>query len=100
MLNIVDFIYFLFIGHNWILSLLFKVIADEYVDPTFGTGALKVTPAHDVNDYELGRRHGLEVINVLNRNVTMNEKVILVYKCVYLSISEFRDRNTISVLFF
>lgn len=55
------------------------VIADEYVDPTYGTGALKVTPAHDVNDYELGRRHGLQVVNVLNKDVTMNEQV-----CIYL----------------
>ncbi len=40
------------------------VIADEYVDPDFGTGALKVTPAHDPNDFELGRKHHLEVINI------------------------------------
>ena len=39
-----------------------KMIADEYVDPEFGTGALKITPGHDPNDFEIGRRHGLEEI--------------------------------------
>ncbi len=49
------------------------IIADEYVDPEFGTGALKVTPAHDPNDFEIGRRHNLEVIDVMNPDATMNE---------------------------
>jgi len=48
------------------------VIADEYVDREFGTGALKITPAHDFNDYEIGQRHKLKFINVMNRNATMN----------------------------
>ncbi len=48
------------------------VIADEYVDVDFGTGALKITPGHDVNDYELGKKHDLEVMNVMNRDATMN----------------------------
>jgi valyl-tRNA synthetase len=48
------------------------VIADEYVDREFGTGALKITPAHDFNDYEIGQRHKLKFINVLNKNATMN----------------------------
>ncbi|OQX29339.1 MAG: valine--tRNA ligase [Spirochaeta sp. LUC14_002_19_P3] len=48
------------------------VIADAYVDREFGTGCLKVTPAHDTNDYEIGRRHELEMINVLNSDGTMN----------------------------
>ena len=43
------------------------VIFDEYVDPAFGTGALKVTPAHDINDYNLGLKHNLPVIDTLNR---------------------------------
>ena len=42
------------------------VIFDEYVDPDFGTGALKVTPAHDINDYNLGLKHNLAVIDTLN----------------------------------
>ncbi|MCX7863174.1 MAG: valine--tRNA ligase [Bacteroidales bacterium] len=49
------------------------IITDEYVDPTFGTGALKVTPAHDPNDYELGLKHNLESIDVLNDDGTLNE---------------------------
>jgi valyl-tRNA synthetase len=49
------------------------VIADEYVDREFGTGALKITPAHDPNDYEIGTRHNLEFINVLDQDATINE---------------------------
>lgn len=49
------------------------IIADEYVDREFGTGALKVTPAHDFNDYELGKKHNLEFINILNTDGTLNE---------------------------
>lgn len=49
------------------------VIADDWVDPEFGTGAVKVTPAHDPNDYDLGQRHDLEAINILNTDATINE---------------------------
>ncbi len=49
------------------------VITDDFVDPEFGTGAVKVTPAHDPNDYEMGRRHDLEQINVMNGDATMND---------------------------
>jgi valyl-tRNA synthetase len=49
------------------------IIFDDYVDIEFGTGALKVTPAHDQNDYEIGLRHGLEVIDTLNDDGTLNE---------------------------
>jgi valyl-tRNA synthetase len=49
------------------------VIADEYVDREFGTGGLKITPAHDPNDYEIGQRHDLPIINILNKDVTLNE---------------------------
>jgi len=49
-----------------------EVFADEYVDPTFGTGILKVTPAHDPNDFEIGRRLGLDPVNVLNPDGTIN----------------------------
>lgn len=48
------------------------IIADEYIDMTFGTGCLKVTPAHDVNDYNLGLKHGLQVIDTLNEDGTMS----------------------------
>ena len=50
------------------------VIADSYVDKTFGTGCLKVTPAHDVNDYEIGQRHKLPVIATISVDGTLNEK--------------------------
>src|SRR3990170_1156981 len=56
-----------------ILNRLVPVIEDSYVDREFGTGALKITPGHDAADYEIGQRHGLEVINVLNPDATMNE---------------------------
>jgi valyl-tRNA synthetase len=49
------------------------VIADDFVDPAFGTGAVKVTPAHDPNDFEMGRRHNLAPINVMNQDGSMNE---------------------------
>ncbi|MDP3058444.1 MAG: valine--tRNA ligase, partial [bacterium] len=49
------------------------IIADEYVDQAFGTGAVKVTPAHDPNDYSIGERHNLPRINVMNTDGTMNE---------------------------
>ena len=51
------------------------IIRDEYVDIEFGTGALKVTPAHDVNDYMLGEKYGLETIDIFNDNGTINDKV-------------------------
>lgn len=49
------------------------VIFDDYIDPAFGTGALKVTPAHDINDYNLGMKHQLEVIDTLNPDGTLSE---------------------------
>ena len=49
------------------------IIQDEYVDREFGTGCLKVTPAHDVNDYDLGQKHNLETIDILNANGTLSE---------------------------
>ncbi len=52
------------------------VIADEYVDREFGTGALKITPAHDPNDYEIGKKHGLEVIDIMNEDGTMNQRAL------------------------
>jgi valyl-tRNA synthetase len=48
------------------------IVADEYVDPEFGTGAVKVTPAHDPNDYQIGQRHGLEELLVMNDDATMS----------------------------
>lgn len=51
---------------------LLPIFVDEYVDPQFGTGAVKITPAHDQNDFNLGVRHGLQFINILNDDGTMN----------------------------
>lgn len=68
------------IGKKVLIPLINKpipIIADTYVDIEFGTGALKITPAHDINDYELGQKHGLEVIDILNDNGTLNEKAII-----------------------
>lgn len=50
------------------------IIQDDYVDMEFGTGCLKITPAHDINDYEIGKRHNLETIDILNADGTLNEK--------------------------
>ncbi|HET8674118.1 MAG TPA: valine--tRNA ligase [Thermoleophilaceae bacterium] len=64
------------IGETAILPLVgrrLKVIADDYVDPAFGTGALKITPGHDPNDFEIGRRHGLEVVSVIGEDGRMTE---------------------------
>ncbi|KAI3334888.1 tRNA synthetases class I-domain-containing protein [Ustulina deusta] len=52
---------------------LLKIVADTYVDPELGTGAVKLTPAHDYNDYQLGKRHGLDFVNILNGDGTMNQ---------------------------
>ena len=62
-------------GKKLILPVLNRevpLIEDDYVDTSFGTGALKVTPAHDPNDFELGRKHQLETINIMNPDGTMN----------------------------
>lgn len=56
-----------------VLNRRIPVIADPYVDMNFGTGALKVTPGHDFNDYELARRHQLPIVNVMNADATINE---------------------------
>jgi len=56
-----------------ILNRTIPVIHDTYVSMEFGTGALKITPGHDPNDFEIGQRHGLQIINILNSDATMNE---------------------------
>ncbi len=66
------------------------VIQDEYVTVDFGTGALKVTPAHDLNDYELGLKYNLQVIDILNDNGTLNEKAVL-----YIGQDRFAARRNI-----
>ena len=63
------------VGKKLILPIVnreIELIADDYVEKDFGTGAVKITPAHDPNDYEVGLRHNLEVINIMNDDGTMN----------------------------
>ena len=56
------------------------VIADEYVDPAFGTGVVKITPAHDFNDYEMGQRHDLPMVNVLTEDACLNQNAPEAYR--------------------
>ena len=70
-------------GKKLILPVLNRevpLIEDDYVDTSFGTGALKVTPAHDPNDFELGRKHQLETINIMNPDGTMNSLAGPIYE--------------------
>ena len=61
--------------HLPILNTKIPVFADSYVDMDFGTGCVKVTPAHDPNDFEMAKRNNLKIINILNENGTLNENV-------------------------
>ena len=82
-------------GKNAIIPLLDRVIPiifDEYVDVEFGTGALKITPAHDINDYQLGDKHGLETIDILNDDGTLSEAATL-----YIGKDRFVVREEIAV---
>ena len=71
---------------------IIPIIFDEYVDMEFGTGALKITPAHDINDYQLGDKHGLETIDILNNDGTLNESAQL-----YIGKDRFEVRKEIAV---
>ena len=67
-----------FIGKNCVLPLvgrIMPIVADDYADPEKGTGAVKMTPAHDFNDFEVGRRHNLKLINVLDHDAKLNDNV-------------------------
>lgn len=66
------------------------IIGDDYIDISFGTGCLKVTPAHDINDYNLGIKHGLEIIDILTEDGKINEKGIL-----YVGQDRFQARKEI-----
>ena len=66
------------------------IIADQYVEMDFGTGALKITPAHDKNDYQIGEKHGLEIIDTLNDDGTLNEAAQL-----YIGEDRFEARKKI-----
>ena len=71
------------VGQDVILPLVDRrmpIIADEYVDPEFGSGCVKMTPAHDFNDYEIGKRHGLEMINILTDDAAINDNAPQAYR--------------------
>jgi len=74
-----------------LIDRLVPIVADDYVDPEFGTGCLKVTPAHDINDYEIGLRHNLESIDIFNDDGTLNEAAQL-----YVGRDRFEVREAIS----
>jgi valyl-tRNA synthetase len=81
-----------FVGKTVILPLVERklpVIADSYVDAEFGTGALKITPAHDPNDFEIGVRHNLPSVNIFNEDATINENGIP--ECVGMDRYEARE---------
>lgn len=73
-----------------IANRLVPIIEDEYVDMEFGTGCLKVTPAHDLNDYELGQKHELEIIDSINDDATLNSHALH-----YAGIDRFKVRKEI-----
>lgn len=68
------------------------IITDDYVTMEFGTGALKVTPAHDANDYQLGIKHGLQIIDILNDDGTLNEEA-----AIYIGLDRLEARKQIAV---
>ncbi|MGB5336548.1 MAG: valine--tRNA ligase [Woeseiaceae bacterium] len=71
------------VGEEIILPIVGRripIIADDYVDPEFGTGCVKITPAHDFNDYEIGKRHDLPMYNVLTDDAALNETVPEAYQ--------------------
>jgi valyl-tRNA synthetase len=59
---------------------LIPIVADEYADPEMGSGAVKITPAHDFNDFEVGRRHGLELINIFDRDARLTDAAPAAYR--------------------
>ena len=75
-----------------LLDRVIPIIFDEYVDMEFGTGALKITPAHDINDYQIGDKHGLETIDILNDDGTLNKSAQL-----YIGKDRFEVRKEIAV---
>ena len=71
------------IGERCILPIVGRplvIIADSYADPEKGTGAVKMTPAHDFNDFEVGRRHGLEMVNIFDRDARLNDNAPEAYR--------------------
>ena len=66
------------VGRHAVLPIVGRrlpIVADDFADPETGSGAVKITPAHDFNDFEVGRRHGLEVVNIFDENASLNDAV-------------------------
>lgn len=82
------------VGKTVILPLVGReipIVADDYADPELGSGAVKITPAHDFNDFEVGKRAGLEVINILDENAHLNENV----PAEYVGLERFEARKIV-----
>ena len=80
------------IGKNVLIPIVgrkIKIIQDEFADPEQGSGAVKITPAHDFNDYDVGKRHNLEIINILEKDGKINKKGIN----EYIGLDRFDARN-------
>jgi len=75
-----------------LVNRVIPIIFDEYVDIEFGTGALKITPAHDINDYQIGDKHGLEIIDIINDDGTLNKAAKL-----YIGKDRFQVRKEIAI---
>ena len=83
------------LGKKAIIPLINKeipIIFDEYVDMEFGSGALKITPAHDINDYKIGDKHNLETLDILNDDGTLNDNAIM-----YIGKDRFKVREEIAL---
>jgi len=95
-----------FVGQTLILPVVEReipIIADRSVDPQFGTGAVKVTPAHDPNDFQIALRHGLDQVNVLNEDGTMNENAgdyagVDRYECREALVEELRQKKLLEAV--
>ncbi len=71
------------IGHYVVLPLVGRripIVGDEHADPTAGSGAVKITPAHDFNDFEVGRRHNLPMVNIFDRDAKLNDEAPVAYR--------------------
>ena len=82
------------VGQDIVLPIVGRripIIADDYVDPEFGTGCVKITPAHDFNDYDIGKRHDLPVYNILTDDAALNDTVPKAYQ----GIDRFKARKKI-----
>jgi valyl-tRNA synthetase len=73
-----------------IVNRTIKIIADHYADPEQGSGAVKITPAHDFNDYDVGKRNKLEIINIFEKNGTINKNGIK----EFIGLDRFEARKT------